>query len=255
MGLELDHGTGMKNSGFNRDEQVVAKRLPQKAEPTHVGACSGCAAAPLSFGTAVEYSGSPQGHNPCGHMKWGPLGQPPSVCLTGSRKRSVPPMNIPDRVRDSAESVLSAASETVSAGLPSGNGLMRKATVLRILLAATAGSFVASLKSNLERMGHIAIETSSPFETIACIGRRYPDLLITDLSFGGHDSGSIISVCRSTCPDCKIILSTNWARELIGLCPESYDVDFVLSSACRSEEVTGILNTILKTTGSGAYGS
>lgn len=160
-----------------------------------------------------------------------------------------PEMNHNVDISESAASLLSAAPDIASAGLSSVNGLARKASFVRILLAASAGSLTASLKRDLERMGHIVVEALSPLEAIASLGSRHPDLLITDLPFCTYAEGSVISVCRSTCPDCKIVLSTSWASELVGLCRESYDVDFILSSACRAQEVREVLNHMLKSSG------
>ena len=122
---------------------------------------------------------------------------------------------------------------------------VRSTTALNILIAARANSFDSSLNSDLERQGHAVTEAATLIEAISHLGGNHVDLLITDLHLDGSAGRSIIEVCRTTCPACKIIASATWARELVARDGGISGVDYIVSAACRYEEVGSILNRIV----------
>ena|GEM_PF-5036223 len=128
---------------------------------------------------------------------------------------------------------------------------VRPATALNILIAARANSFDSSLSSDLRRQGYAVTEAATLIEAIGHLSANRVDLLITDLHLDGSAGGSIIEVCRTTCPGCKIIASATWARDLVARDGRMSGVDYIVSAACRSEEVENILNRIVSEANSG----
>lgn len=125
-----------------------------------------------------------------------------------------------------------------------GERSVRSTTALNILIAAKANSFDSSLNSDLKQMGHAVTEAATLIEAISHLNGNHVDLLITELHLDGSADWSVIEVCRTTCPACKIIASTTWARELVARDGGMSGVDYIVSAACRSEEVMSILNRI-----------
>jgi CheY-like chemotaxis protein len=123
---------------------------------------------------------------------------------------------------------------------------VRSTTALNILIAAKPNGFDSSLHSDLERHGHAVTEAVTLIEAISHLSGNSVDLLITDLHLDGYAGRSIIEVCRTICPACRIIASTTWARELVVRNGGMSGVDYIVSAACRSEEVGSILNRIVQ---------
>ncbi len=138
-----------------------------------------------------------------------------------------------------------------SCGRPGGGDLfvsekpVRSTTASNILIAAIRNSFDSSLRSDLERQGHAVTEAVTLIEALGHLSGNYVDLLITDLHLDGSAGKSIIEMCRTTCPACRIIASTTWARELVARNGGMSGVDHIVSAACRYEEVISILDRIV----------
>jgi DNA-binding NarL/FixJ family response regulator len=121
---------------------------------------------------------------------------------------------------------------------------VRSTTALNILIAARANSFDRSLRSDLKQQGHAVTEATTLIEAISHLSGNRVDLLISDLHLDRSADRFIIEVCRTTCPACKIIASTTWAREFVARDGGMFGVDYFVSATCRPEELGSILNKI-----------
>jgi CheY-like chemotaxis protein len=122
---------------------------------------------------------------------------------------------------------------------------LRFTAALNVLIGAKANSFDSLLRPDLERQGHAVTQATTLIEAISQLSANSFDLLITDLYLDGSAGRSIIEVCRTTCPACKIIAATTWARGLVVPDVGMSGVDYIVSAICRPEEVMSILNRIV----------
>jgi ActR/RegA family two-component response regulator len=160
------------------------------------------------------------------------------ACVDGIHERSQSP----------AENANLAISRTVSA-VPRRNETRESATnVANILVAGRVNSFQSSLRGDLERMGHVVAKASSLIEAIGHLNDRRVELLITDLHLDESAGQSLIAACQSMRPECKIIASTSWAKEVISRESGMAGADYIVSSACRSDEIRSILDEIMSMT-------
>lgn len=151
-----------------------------------------------------------------------------------------------DTAREFADSALNAIREIVS-GDPEPP---RQSAALTILVVARSGSFDKSLIPGLEELGHEVTVVSSQIEAVRHLASCHTNMLITDLCFDDSAGVSIIDICHSTCPDCTVVLSTDWAASLLQSGSVILEVDHIVSAMCRLDEIREILDEHRKRVGS-----
>ncbi len=124
---------------------------------------------------------------------------------------------------------------------------------LSILIAAEQGSFDSSLKCDLERSGHMVTQVFSPFEMVSRLRASKIDLVITDLYPSAYCNRSIIELCRLAGPLCRLVVSASWGRDLVRRTIPPSEIDLLVSSSCRYEEVRDLLDRMSTTAGENHY--
>lgn len=143
-----------------------------------------------------------------------------------------------DTVREFADSVLDATREVVAGD----SERSRQSASLTILVVAKSCSFDKGLIPGLEELGHEVTVVSSQIEAVRHLASCHTNMLITDLCFDDSAGVSIIDICRSTCPECTVILSTDWAARLLESGSAILEVDYIVSASCRLDEIREILD-------------
>jgi len=150
-----------------------------------------------------------------------------------------------DNTHESADSAVQSAHDLVD-----GNSERPRQTAkLEILVVAKPGSFDKNLVPGLTKLGYDVAVASSQIEAVRCLASCHTDVLITDMCFDDSAGISIVDICRSTRPECEVVLATDWAARLLASGSAILEVDHIVSAMCRLDEIVEILEEHQKRTG------